>query len=100
MTLSEWAAHHKDEVVVEPATSKEIRSLLAVLDRELRDADSAASTDGQFIMWVSRSLGTPTWRPGWCEAPDGRWDDGVGGRGREPPPRPCWVVATRYSLLT
>jgi ribosomal protein S13 len=36
-------------VVVEPTTSKEIRSLLAVLDRELRDADSAASTDGRFI---------------------------------------------------
>jgi hypothetical protein len=55
MTLSEWAAAHRDEVVAEPTSQQEIRNLLAIINRELRDDDSALSLDGRFIhaFWAS-----------------------------------------------
>ena len=48
MTLSEWAAQHKDEAIAEATNSKEIQNLLAVVDRELQDA-ATGSTDGRFM---------------------------------------------------
>jgi hypothetical protein len=46
--LREWVAHHRDEIVEEPTSSQEIEGLLAVINRDLRDASVIESLDGQF----------------------------------------------------
>jgi len=58
MTLSEWAAAHRDEAVAEPTSRQEIGNLLAIIDRELSDDDSALSLDGRFIhvFWASLAV--------------------------------------------
>ena len=48
MTLTEWANLHRDEVIAEPTSSQEIGNLLALMERELKDADSPLSLDGRF----------------------------------------------------
>jgi len=55
MTLSEWVAQNRDEVLPEPTSRQEIRGLLAVIDRELLDAGAVPSLDGKFshVFWAS-----------------------------------------------
>ena len=47
MTLSEWAAQHPDEVLVDEVADAAVRSLVAVVARELADAESVRSDDGR-----------------------------------------------------
>jgi hypothetical protein len=47
MTLSEWAAQHRDEVIAEDATRTAIAPLLAVIAREITDAEGVPSDDGR-----------------------------------------------------
>ncbi len=47
MTLSEWAAQHRDEVIAEGATRTAIAPLLAVIAREITDAEGVPSDDGR-----------------------------------------------------
>jgi hypothetical protein len=59
MTLSEWAAQHPDEIVAEPTSRNEIRSLLVVVERELGDVNSLVSADRRFIsaFWACLTVG-------------------------------------------
>jgi len=47
LTLSEWAARHRDDVVAEDATRTAIAPLLAVIAREITDAEGVPSDDGR-----------------------------------------------------
>jgi len=47
MTLSEWADLHPSDLAAEPPDSALIAELCAVTDREIRDAETVESYDGQ-----------------------------------------------------
>jgi hypothetical protein len=47
MTLSDWVAQHPDEVVAEDANRAAVAPLLAVLAREITDAEGVPSDDGR-----------------------------------------------------
>jgi len=47
MALREWADQHRDDLVAETPNRSAVGDLLAVADRELRDAETVASADGQ-----------------------------------------------------
>jgi hypothetical protein len=47
MTLSEWAAQHPDEIIAEDASRAEVQSLVAVVGREVADAEGVPSDDGR-----------------------------------------------------
>jgi len=47
MTLSEWAALHRDEIVAEEANRATIALLLPLVAREIADAASVLSDDGR-----------------------------------------------------
>jgi len=46
MTLSEWATQHPDEIIVEDASRAAVPSLVAVVAREVTDAEGVPSDDG------------------------------------------------------
>jgi hypothetical protein len=47
MTLREWAAQRPDEVIPEAANRASVPALLAVLAREITDAEGVPSDDGR-----------------------------------------------------
>jgi len=47
MTLSEWAAQHRDEIIAEDASRAAVAPLLAVVAREITDAEGVPSDDGR-----------------------------------------------------
>ena len=47
MTLSDWAALHRDEMVAEEASEETIALLLPLVAREIADAESVLSDDGR-----------------------------------------------------
>jgi hypothetical protein len=49
VTFNDWLSDHRDEIVPEAASPEEIANLLAVVDRELGDSESARSLDGRFV---------------------------------------------------
>jgi hypothetical protein len=59
MTLSEWVAQHRDEIVAEDAARKATETLTGVIAREIADAESVPSDDGRFEHAVAAC---PPWR--------------------------------------
>ena len=47
MTLSDWAAQHRDEIIAEDASRAAVTPLLAVIGREITDAEGVPSDDGR-----------------------------------------------------
>jgi len=47
MTLSEWAAQHRDEIIAEDASRVAVAPLMAVVAREITDAEGVPSDDGR-----------------------------------------------------
>lgn len=47
MTLTEWAAQHPDEIIPEDASRVAVPSLVAVVAREVADAEGVPSDDGR-----------------------------------------------------
>jgi len=47
MTLSEWAAQHREEIIAEDASRAAVSPLLAVVAREITDAEGVPSDDGR-----------------------------------------------------
>ena len=45
--MSEWADLHRDDLVAEPPDNAAVAELLAVADREIRDAETVESCDGR-----------------------------------------------------
>jgi len=47
MTLREWVAQHPDEIISEDASRTAVAPLLAVIAREITDAEGVPSDDGR-----------------------------------------------------
>jgi hypothetical protein len=48
MTLKQWVAQNRDEILEKQTSSQEIESVLSLVDRDLRDAGAIESIDGRF----------------------------------------------------
>jgi len=56
MTLSDWAAQHRDEIIAEDANRAAVAPLLAVVAREITDAEAVPSDDGRLVIAFAACL--------------------------------------------